>query len=39
MSTLYTFWDNITPNRIESLHLGGLMNSATISTGQVLDLP
>ena len=29
MDTLYTFWDNITHYRTESVHFWGLMNSAT----------
>ena len=29
MDTLYTFWDNITHYRTESVHFLGLMNSAT----------
>ena len=29
MDTLYTFWDNITHYKTESVHLLGLMNSAT----------
>ena len=29
MDTLYTFWDNITHDNTKSVHLGGLMNSAT----------
>ena len=30
MDTLYTFWDNtITHNKTESVHVWGLMNSAT----------
>ena len=29
MDTLYTFWDNITYYRTESVYFLGLMNSAT----------
>ena len=29
MDTLYTFWDNITHYKTESVHFWGLMNSAT----------
>ena len=29
MDTLYTFWDNITHYKTESVHFLGLMNSAT----------
>ena len=29
MHTLYTFWDNTTHYKTESVHFGGLMNSAT----------
>ena len=29
MDPLYTFWDNITHYRVESVHFLGLMNSAT----------
>ena len=29
MDTLYTFWDNITHYRTESVHFWGLINSAT----------
>ena len=29
MDTLYTFWDNISQYKTESVHFWGLMNSAT----------
>ena len=29
MDTLYTFWDNITHYKTESVHFWGLMTSAT----------
>ena len=29
MDTLYTFWDNVTHDKTESVHFSGLMNSAT----------
>ena len=29
MDTRYTFWDNITHYKAESVHFGGLKNSAT----------
>ena len=29
MDTLYTFWDNLTHYKAESVHFLGLMNSAT----------
>ena len=31
LDTLYTFWDNITHYKTESVHFWGLMNSATES--------
>ena len=35
MDTLYTFWDNITHYKTESVYFWGLMNSAT-KTGMML---
>ena len=36
MDTLYTFWDNITHYKTESVHFLGLMNSATKTLKEIL---